>query len=66
MNLSYKTTTMPGTLRTLHMLVINGEILTTTRKKELLVFAKPRINGKFHWKDFREAVRLEEALEIKD
>jgi len=63
--IEYKATTKPGTLITMHMVVIDGEILTTTRKKEVLLFAKPRINNKYDWEQFKEAVRLESSIQIK-
>lgn len=65
MNIDYKTTTVLGKLRTVHILVIDGESLTTTRQREVLVFAKPRIRDKFVWKQFKEAVRLGQSLTIR-
>lgn len=64
MRLSYSTSTVPGALRTLHHIEIDGEKLTTTRAKEILVFAKPRIFDKFVWKQLKEAVRLGQPLEV--
>jgi hypothetical protein len=65
MNLDYKTTTIEGKLRTVHIIVIEAESLTTTIAKEVLTFAKPRIQSKFVWKQLKEAVRLGESLTIK-
>lgn len=66
MQLDYKTTTAhPDKLRTLHIIVIDGEALSTTREKEVLVFAKPRLNSKHDWRDLKEAVRLGNSLQIK-
>jgi hypothetical protein len=65
MTLSYSTSTKEGSLRTIHKIVIDGEELTTTREKEVLVFAKPRIFSKYTWKMLKEAVRLGESLEVK-
>lgn len=66
MNLDYKTTTAhPDKLRTLHMIVIDGEILTTTRAKEVLQFAKNRSIDKYGWKQLKEAVRLGQSLSMK-
>lgn len=64
MTLSYKTTTVEGKLRTVHIISIDGESLTTTRQKEVLIFAKPRIFDKIVWKELREAVRLGTTLEV--
>lgn len=65
MNLDYKTTAIQGKLRTVHIIVIEAESLTTTIAKEVLTFAKPRIQSKFVWKQLKEAVRLGESLTIK-
>lgn len=64
MTLSYSITTIPGTLRTVHTIVIDGDKLETTRAKEVLVFAKPRIYSKYVWKQLKEAVRLGESLTV--
>lgn len=64
MTLSYKTTTKEGSLRTIHLIVIDGERLETTREKEVLIFAKPRIYSKYIWKQLKECVRLGEPLEV--
>lgn len=65
MTISYSTSTMPGSLRTVHTIVIEKESLVTTRAKEILVFAKPRIFSKDVWKQLKESVRLGESLEIR-
>jgi hypothetical protein len=65
MNLDYKTTTFGESLRTIHIIVIEAESLTTTRAKEVLTFAKPRIQSKFNWKQLKECVRLGESLTIR-
>lgn len=66
MSIDYKTTTQqPDKLRTLHMIVIDGESLTTTRAKEILQFAKNRSLPRYDWKLLKEAVRLGEALTIR-
>lgn len=64
MELSYSITTKEGSLRTLHIIIINGERLETTRQKEILVFAKPRITSKNDWKLLKDAVRLGQSLQI--
>lgn len=64
MNISYSTTTAPGSLRTIHIIVIENERFETTRATEILVFAKPRIFSKRVWKQLRECVRLGESLQI--
>lgn len=65
MNLDYKTTTSGDSLRTIHIIVIDAEILTTTRAKEVLQFAKARIQSRFMWKQLKEAVRLGESIQIR-
>ncbi len=66
MNLDYKTTTAhPDKLRTLHIIVIDGESLSTTRGKEVLQFAKNREIDKYGWKELKEAVRLGKSLTIR-
>ncbi len=62
--LNYSTTTAVNSLRTIHTITINDESLTTTRAKEVLTFAKPRIASKYEWKYLKEAVRKGEALTI--
>lgn len=64
MKISYSTSTAPGSLRTVHTIVIETESLTTTRAKEVLTFAKPRIFSKIVWKQLKDAVRLGESLEV--
>lgn len=64
MKLSYTTSTTPGSLKTIHTIVIETERLETTRAKEVLLFAKPRIFSKYVWKQLKESVRLGENLEI--
>jgi hypothetical protein len=65
MTLSYSTSTIPGSLRTLHTIVIETEKLETTRAKEILLFAKPRIFDKETWKQLKECVKLGNSLEIR-
>lgn len=62
--LHYYRTVQPGKLRTIHHLTIAGETITTTRSKEILLFAKPRVRDRFEWKHIKEAVRRGESLEI--
>jgi len=65
MKLDYSTTTTgPDRLRTLHIVVVEGEILSTTRAKEILTFVKNRKPSKFEWKMVKEAVRKGEQLKI--
>jgi len=64
MNISYSTSTMPGKLRTFHKIKIENEEFITTRKGEILIWAKPRIFDKATWKEVKEAVRLETSLQI--
>ena len=65
MNLDYKTTTMgPDRLRTLHVAIVDGEIITSTRSKEVLQFVKNRNPTRYEWKKFKEAVRLGETLKL--
>lgn len=64
MTLSYSTSTKEGSLRTTHKIVIDGEQLITTRAKEVLILAKPRIYSKYVWKQLKESVRLGESLEV--
>lgn len=64
MEVSYSITTKPNSLRTLHIIVINGERLETTREKEVLIFAKPRIPSKYDWKLLKDAVRLGQHLQV--
>lgn len=67
MNLDYKTTTVkPDLLRTMHIIIIDSEILTTTREKEVFQFAKSRGIAKFDWRDLKEAVRTGKPLSIRD
>lgn len=65
MTISYSISTVPGSLRTVHTIVIEHERLVTTRAKEILLFAKPRIFDKYTWKELKECVRLGNSLEIK-
>jgi hypothetical protein len=64
MKIAYSISTIPGKLRTVHTIVIEHERLETTRAKEVLLFAKPRIFDKFVWKQLKEAVRLGEPLTV--
>jgi hypothetical protein len=64
MQLTYSTSTIPGKLRTIHSISIDGEKLTTTKAKEILLFAKPKIYSKYSWKALKNAVRLGESLTI--
>lgn len=64
MRLSYSTSTVPGSLKTIHTIVIEHETLVTTRAKEVLLFARPRIFSKYVWKQLKECVRLGEKLDI--
>jgi len=65
MKLDYKTTTTgPDRLRTLHIVVVEDEILSTTRAKEILSFVKIRKPTKYEWKMVKEAVRKWEQLKI--
>lgn len=64
MTLSYTTSAIEGSLRTVHTIVIDGEQLVTTRSKEILQFARPRIYSKWVWKALKEAVRLGEPLQV--
>jgi hypothetical protein len=65
MTISYKTSTISGTLRTVHTIRIDEDELTSTRAKEILVFAKPRIFSKKTWKLLKKCVRVGEPLEVK-
>lgn len=65
MTLSYSTSTIPGSLRTLHKIVIETESLETTRAKEVLIFAKPRIFDKPTWKQLKRCIRMGQSLEIR-
>lgn len=63
MDLDYKTTTAhPDKLRTLHIIVIDGESLSTTRAKEVLQFAKNRQPSKSVWRELKNAVRLGHSM----
>lgn len=64
MNLSYSISTVPNKLRTVHHIKIEHEELFTTRSKEVLLFAKPRIFDKLTWKKLKEAVRLGHSLQV--
>jgi hypothetical protein len=64
MNLDYKTTTSGNSLRTIHVIVIDGEFLSTTRSTEILQFAKNRNPSRYNWKQIKNAVRLGEQLRI--
>lgn len=63
MNLSYSITAKENSLRRLHIIIIDGERLGTTRQKEILIFARSRISSKYDWKQLKDAVRLGESLE---
>lgn len=65
MNLSYSISIAPNSLRTIHTILIDGEQLSTTRAKAILIFAKPHIFDKLVWKELKEAVRLGQPLEVK-
>lgn len=64
MTVSHSTSTIAGTLRTVHKIVIETEKFESTRAKEILLFAKPRLFDKFVWKQLKEAVRLGQSLEV--
>lgn len=64
MALSYSISTVEGKLRTVHTINIDGEQLVTTRAKEVLIFAKPRIYSKPVWKQLKECVRLGQSLTV--
>lgn len=64
MKLSYSTSTKPDSLRTVHIIVIEYERFETTRARDVLLFAKPRIFDKLVWKELKDAVRLGEPLEV--
>ena len=67
MNLSYKTTTVgPDKLRTVHVVIVEDEFLTTTRSKEVLQFVKNRNPNRSEWKQVKEAVRLGNELKLTD
>jgi hypothetical protein len=66
MNIDYNiTTARPDKLRTLHIIVIDGESLATTKAKEILHFAKNRNIPRYDWKQLKEAVRLGNPLSIR-
>lgn len=64
MELTYRTVTAPNSNRTIHVIVIDESVLATTRAKEVLNFAKPRLTSKWDWKHLKEAVRLGTDLTI--
>lgn len=64
MNISYSKSTVPGKLRTVHTIRIENEEFASTKAKEILTWAKPRIFDKLAWKDLKEAVRLGHTLQI--
>jgi hypothetical protein len=65
MNLDYKTTTVdPNKLRTMHIVIVEDEILTSTRADEILKFVKRRNPTKFEWKQFKDAVRNGEQIKL--
>lgn len=66
MTLSYSTSTVPGSLRTVHTIVVDGNKLETTRKIEVLPFARPLVLDKSIWSELKEAVRLEKPFEVKE
>lgn len=67
MNLEYRTATVaPNSLRTLHIIIVNGEEFKTTVKSDILQFVKNRNPTKYEWKDVREAIWREEPLILKD
>lgn len=61
MYLSYKPAIVKGAA---HLLLINGEYISTTKQKEVLLFARNRITDKFTWKELKEAIRLGQPIEI--
>ena len=61
MKLNYKPAVFKGNN---HYLEINGEAITTTKQKEIILFARSRITGRFEWKEFKEAVRLQQPITI--
>lgn len=64
MELSYVITYKDGSLRPIHNLVIGDEQIISTRQKEVLAFARPRITAKYDWKQLKEAIRLGNHLQI--
>jgi hypothetical protein len=64
MTFFYSTTTIPGTLRTVHTIVIEHKQLSSTRAKDILIWAKPRIFDKHTWKEVKAAVRLGTSLQV--
>lgn len=64
MKLSYSTSTVPGKLRTVHTIMIEHETFTSTRAKEIRVWAKPRIFDKYVWKELKKAIRLGTNLTV--
>lgn len=64
MNIDYLPTVKAGSLRTVHVIVINGERLETTRSKEVLLWAKPRIFYRYTWKMLKECVRRGQRLQV--
>jgi len=61
MYLSYKPAIIKGAT---HLLTINGECISTTQQKEVLLFARNRITDKFTWKELKEAIRTGQPIEI--
>ncbi len=65
MKLEYRLSTVdPNRLRTLHIVVVEDEILSTTRADEVLKFVKRRNPTKAEWKEFKNAVRNGEQIKI--
>lgn len=65
MYIDYKITTVSkDKLRVIHIIVIDGESLTTTRANEVRQFAKNRSINKSDWKELKEAIRLGNHLSI--
>jgi len=59
--LEYRPSVTKGSL---HMIQIDDEKLETTVAKEVIKFAKARIDSRNAWKALKEAVRLAEPLTI--
>lgn len=64
MTLNYSITYAENSIRPIHNLVINGESIITTRQKEVLNFARPRIQLKSDWKLLNESIRLGQHISI--
>lgn len=64
MQINYEPSTVEGSLKTLHKITIETETFESTRAKEVLKWAKPRIFSKYVWKFLKNAVRLGESLSV--